>query len=228
MLQVIPANQLSDLFDQFSVPMFAVERPSAEAAFRLVCINRAHAEATGLNPGGLGNKACHDLLPRGEANVVGRHIRSCAETRREVRFRETLSWPKGPQVWDTVLQHVLLDTGADRVVGTGLQISAPDRLGSTATLEDVRFYSALADMQLHNLVALFDAAKDQEIFRRDNEDRTQRLSGACRSALRSVEDIRNVLDRDQSEQSPKQMTGHGREQHVKSGVVRAICDVAAR
>ncbi|WP_298915933.1 hypothetical protein [uncultured Roseobacter sp.] len=188
------ADQLAALFDQFSVPMFAAERSSAQDDFKIICTNEAHAKASGLSTASMRDIEIRELLPQSEAqSVIGKYAQ-CADMHRDLRYFETLTMPKGLQHWDTSLQHVPLGSGGDRVIGTAFQITS-DRYaeGNRITFDNIRFFSSLADMQLQNLVSMFEAARDQGLFTDDSAGRVTRLCGICRTVQRSVEDIKAAV-----------------------------------
>ena len=196
MLDTGSADQLAAIIDQFSVPMFAAERASAQSEFKITCINRSHAEATGCTPEAMRDVALHDLLPPGEADIVSRRYAECADTRRDLRYQETLTLPHGVQHWDTSLQHIPLASGGDRVVGVAIKLASEGPVdGAHLTFDNIRFFSSLADMQLQNLLSMFEAARDQGLFSTDSASRVSRLCGICRSVQRSVEDIRETVRR---------------------------------
>ncbi len=194
MLNTSSAEKLAAILDQFSIPMFAVERASDTSDFALVCINRAHAEATGLASEGSQGVALRDLLSPKQANNVAGRYAECARTQSPLRYLETLTLPAGVQQWDTTIQPVRLASGADRVIGTAIQIAGDSRSeGTQITFDNIRYFSALADMQLQNLLSMFDAAREQGLFSNDSASRVSRLCGVCRSVQRSVEDIRQTV-----------------------------------
>lgn len=196
MLNTDSADQLAAIFNQFSVPMFAAERASEQSEFKIVCINHAHAKATGCQPDAMRYVAVRDLLPEEEANIVVGRYSECARTEGNIRYLETLTLPEGVQRWDTSIQHVRLASGGDRVIGTALRIAdGHTSEGTQATLDNVRYFSTLADMQLQNLISMFEAARVQGLFNNDNVGRVARLGGICRSVQRSVEDIREAVRR---------------------------------
>ncbi|MCV3270091.1 PAS domain-containing protein [Roseobacter sinensis] len=200
MLNTASAEKLAAILDQFSVPMFAAERASKKGDFQLVCMNRARAEATGFEPGAARGRALRDLLPAHQADIVIGRYAECTRTQSPQRYLETLTLPGGVQTWDTTIQPIRLASGADRVIGTAIQVAdnVPPS-GSQIVYDDIRYFSALADMQLQNLLSMFEAARDQGLFNDDSASRINRLCCVCRSVQRSVEDIRETVRRANSE-----------------------------
>lgn len=225
MLDIDSADQLAAIFDQFSVPMFAAERPRAQNEFKILCVNQAYADVTGFQPGELRNAALHDLLPSCEADTVTGRYAECADTRHNMRYMHTLTLPKGVQQWDTSIQHVPLHCGGDRVIGTGLKVACDlSTEGTRTTFDNIRFFSSLADMQLQNLVSMFEAARDQGLFSTDSVSRITRLCGVCRSVQRSVEDIRETVRRAHPDGLPTQSTTRDTVENFGNSTWRALCE----
>ncbi|MBW4706852.1 hypothetical protein KX928_03530 [Roseobacter sp. YSTF-M11] len=194
MFETQSADQLAALLDHFSVPMFAAERSNGEDFFKIVCTNEAHATATGLLSTSLRDVSIRDILPEPEALNVNGKYSQCADLHSDIRYFETLTMPQGIQHWDTSIQHVPLKSGGDRIIGTAFQVTS-DRYadGNQITFDNIRFFSSLADMQLQNLVSMFEAARDQGLFSDDSAGRVTRLCGICRTVQRSVEDIKEAV-----------------------------------
>lgn len=194
MLDTHSADQLAGLLNQFSVPMFAAERPTGKHGFRYICINQTLSSATGFQPDTICGRDLCDFLPEKVAKIMMGNLTRCADMQQGFRCRETWETPLGWQEWDTTLQHVQLPSGADRVIGTAFQVTqdrSPD--SERATFDNIRFHSSLAEMQLQNLVSLFEATRDQGLFSHDSLNRVTRLCGICRTVQRSVADIRDAV-----------------------------------
>ncbi len=202
MLDTSSAENLAALLDQFSIPMFAAERATADHDFELICINRAHADATGFDPATARGVALRNLLPPNQAEIVIGRYTECTRTQSPQRYLETLTLPGGIQQWDTTIQPVRLPSGGDRVIGTAIQIAGDSPSdGTQMTYDDIRYFSAMADMQLQNLLSMFEAARDQGLFSDDSASRVTQLCCVCRSVQRSVEDIRETVRRARPETS---------------------------
>lgn len=99
---------LERLLNQFSVPMFALDRSGPQGVFRFVCINRG-LEAAGETPSHqIVGRTIHDLLPKVEADIAHTRYVQCATQQSDVRFRDRFTTVGKPVVWDTTLQHVSL------------------------------------------------------------------------------------------------------------------------
>ncbi len=227
MLDTDSADHLAAIFNQFTVPMFAADRPSAQSEFKITCINQAHAEATGFQPEALRNVALRDLLPEGEAaTVIGRYT-ECADGQKNIRYLETLTLPDGVQRWDTSIQHVPLADGGDRVIGTAFKVTGDQYAeGTRMTFDNIRFFSSLADMHLQNLVSMFETARDQGLFHNDSANRVSQLCSVCRSVQRSVEDIRETVRRAHPETAGIDSNAQAMLNDLGSSTLRALYDSA--
>lgn len=224
MLNTTSAEKLAAILDQFSVPMFAAERASHKGDFYIVCINRAHAEATGVKAEAARGVCPRDILPPRQADVVLSRYAECTRTQSPLRYRETLTLPDGVQQWDTTIQPVRLASGGDRVIGTAIQIVSDSASKDTQmTYDNIRYFSALADMQLQNLLSMFDAARDQGLFNDDSASRVSRLCSVCRSVQRSVEDIRETV----REAAPAASTAQTDFHTIGGRTLRALNETAA-
>ncbi|MEP2642567.1 PAS domain-containing protein [Roseobacter sp.] len=224
MLDTSSADKLAAILGQFSVPMFAADRASATSDFKVVCINQAHATASGLEPAALKGVSIRSILPRSEADILIDHYVECAHNRAPLRYLVTLTLPDGIKQWDTTIQHVPLASGGDRVVGTGLPLAIDAaKAGTQMTYDNVRYFSALADMQLQNLVSMFETAHQQGLFNSNSTSRVDQLCGICRTVQRSVEDIRETIRRADPHKPPTRAIKKG---DVGESTLRALCETA--
>ena len=190
------ADQLAALFDQFTIPMFAAERPGVGKDFRILCNNRAHAAATGFHDADLRGACPQDLLPAEEASKMAQRYSECADTRKDLRYLEVLHVPKGFVQWNTSLQYVPLKSGGDRVIGTSFQLdSNADPAQSDNLFDDVKYLTSLADLQLQNLVSIFETAHSGSLFTTESANRVAGLSGICRTVQQAVADIKSTVRR---------------------------------
>ena len=187
-------SDLAQLFDHFSVPMFAAERPASDAEFSLLCINKAHEKASGFRCSDLRGKTLGQLLSAEEALEVNRKYAACADARADLRYRETLSMGKGPQNWDTSLQHIAMPGGRDRVIGTSLLVTHQSvQPSNPAAFDDIQYFSSIADLQLQNLITVFEGATQGGMFTDENTQRVAKLNSICRTVQRAVYDIKDVI-----------------------------------
>ena len=190
------ASQLATLFDHFHVPMFAAQRVRPGAPFVFVCANKAWCDVSGVCPADMRNADPSDLLPRDEAAAVQSRFADCVAAKEDQRYFECLTLPHGLRHWDILLQHAPVRSGIDRVIATAMPVlQDTGAANSRLVFEDIRFFSALADLQLQNLVSMFDAAQKSELFCANSSERVATLSGICRGVQRAVEDIRKTVRR---------------------------------
>ena len=187
-------SALERLLNQFSVPMFALDRSGSNGAFSFVCINRA-LESAGARPANqVIGRSVHDLMPKIEADIAHTRYSQCAEQRADLRFRDRFTTAGKPVVWDTTLQHVVLKDGGDRVVGTSIRMTEEDcQVQKDPALDDIQYFSSMADLQLRNLITTFEIFRNRELFSIRNEQHIDKLAGMCRTVQRAVEDIKKVV-----------------------------------
>ncbi len=203
MQDTVSTGALSQLLDQFSVPMFAVERSGPFATFRFVSMNKSMAAAAGRTAVSSIGRSMFDLLDVAEAEVANNRLLECALTRNVLRYRERFTTSGTKSIWDTTLQFVPLSGAGERVLGTSILLSSEDTATpEVTTLEDINYISTMADFQLQNLVSLFETYRSQELFRPEAAPRIAKLGGMCRSIQRAVIDIKKIADRAQRMQQP--------------------------
>ena len=190
------ASQLATLFDNFNVPMFAAQRARPDAPFSFMCGNSAWCAVSGLRAADMQGAEPADFLPEEEATAVQARFAGCAATSEDQRYFQSLTLPNGELHWDILLQHAPMRSKADRVVATAMPV-LQDTAADTSRLvfDDIRFFSALADLQLQNLVSMFDAAQKSDLFCANSSERVATLSGICRGVQRAVEDIQDTVRR---------------------------------
>lgn len=111
-------RHLRKTLNSFPIPMFAVERPAPADAFRILCINTAHANESGLDSTGIEGLRPLDLLPPDEAEAVESRYAFCAKRREVIQYDETLHFNDVPSRWRTILHPVRLSGRAQRVIAT--------------------------------------------------------------------------------------------------------------
>ena len=206
MFDTLPNAELQALMDQFSVPMFAVGRKSPEDTFRIVCINRAFEEAGQHGRDDMIGLQLDALLPSAEAHEVIRNFDSFARTRRNVRFVEKLTTGSDGAEWDTTLQFSTTPEGYDRLIGTALPVlQGRSSLSDRMAFEDIRYYAAMADLHIQNLLTACDlpAASEAEMHR--TEMRVPNLHSICRSVQRTVADIKETVRKAQKRHEAHQL-----------------------
>ncbi|NNK16964.1 MAG: PAS domain-containing protein [Sulfitobacter sp.] len=84
MLNTLSIAQLDELLDQFSVPMFAIERRGPDHDFRITCMNRALEELAGQMRQDLLGKPVLELAAAAEEMLE--FYQRCVTTRQTIRF----------------------------------------------------------------------------------------------------------------------------------------------
>lgn len=201
MFSIQTAEKLAAIFDEFHTPIFAAERISPSAPFRMLAANKAYHRVTGFDGAMLRRSRIHDLFSRDQAQATLRRYQACVDGKTNIRYFEKLTGLHGTIQFDTSLQHVPLKGGADRVIGISLRV--PDDLqnpGTQMVFDDIRFFAALADIQLQNLVSVFDLTQHHDLFCEDSDARVAQLAGICRGIQQAITDIRETLhERDKTE-----------------------------
>ena len=126
--------------------MFAAQRPSRADAFRLLCINRAHEDESGLANIDIQGLRPLDILPPDEAEAVESRYALCVRKREVIQYDETLHLRERPSRWRTILHPVRMKSGQERVIGTsfplGPEASEPVgvlELGAALAVERSKF-----------------------------------------------------------------------------------------
>jgi PAS domain S-box-containing protein len=168
--------ELQTVLDQFSIPMFVLDRMSPDYPFHIVCMNKALEQLSQRPRAQVVGKSIYDLLPSDEAEEASRNYIRCARLRRDVRFSEVFTSDGARYEWDTTLQSVQTRGGHDRIVGTTQRIER-----HMPRLSD---QFALAD---NDLVTL----------------RNTQLMAVCRSVQRAMGDVKQTVRQAQARQTPQ-------------------------
>ncbi len=195
MFQKSSPDDLLALFNQFRFPVFAAERPARGAPFRILCVNNTFETAVGPDAATEDGICWADVSAGGAASVRSRCM-ACADARADIRFKQILPTPDGSRLWDVSLQHVPMPGSGDRVIGVAFRIRSNVQAEKHRKMrDDIRFFSSLADLQVQNLVSMFETAQQSDLFCTDNAGRVDRLIGICRGVQQAVGDIRKALAR---------------------------------
>ena len=76
-------------------------------------------------------------------------------------------------------------------------------------LDDIQYFSSMADLQLQNLISTFEIFRDRELFSIQNEQHIDKLAGMCRTVQRAVEDIKKVVRSSNVQLNPSKPPAHG-------------------
>lgn len=237
MFNILSTPELQNLLDLFSIPMFALDRTSPAGPFQIVCMNGALETLSQQPRSKILGKSIYDLLPHDEAEEASRNYIQCARTGLDVRFSEVFTESGNRHRWDTTLQSVRTREGHDRVVGTTMRIERHlPRLSDQYALEEVKYYSTIADLHLQNMTTLCDllANRSSAPPQADDDLRNAQLMAVCRSVQRAVNDVRHTVRQAQARHAPplatQQETPHPQKsnlfQNVASGTVSAMVAIA--
>lgn len=217
---------------QFPVPMFAVERSSPEDDFRFLHRNQELQNIDQPDAGEMTGQSAFDIWPLAEARRLQARFEECCDARGTIRFRDVRTTAGHEVIWDTTLQYFENKYGADRLVGTTVALTATP-VAKDRAFEDIRYMSAVADMQLQNLINLFESFRNDNLFSIQNEQRVSNVSRLCRTVQAAVSDITRIVrnaDTDRPGQ-PKQDALPPRacsETPLGSDTLKALRDTATR
>lgn len=196
MLHTENTSDIQAMFDAFQTPMFMAERENPDASFEIICINTAHCSTSGLDRNNACGAPLQEILPASEAQQVEARWRTCAETRAPQRCLESMTLPHGVIHWDTALQHIAMPSGSDRVIGISFQLQqleTSDRHQST--FEDINYFSTLADLQVQNLVSVFENVQREGLFCDHSRARVEHLASICRSVQQALKNVQDTARR---------------------------------
>jgi len=213
--------------------MFAVERSDPAAAFRFVFLNDALEGAAPCNRWDIIGKTLAEVMPSDEGDAAARRFKHCIDTREVVRFADTFAFSPEHGLWDTTLQSAVLPDGRERVVATSIQQRTPAQPPKeTVVLEDIQYFSSMADFQIQNLITMFETYQAKELFEDEAEQRIAKLSGMCRTVQRAVSDIKKSVRNAQCTHIPidaeplARPVFHRHTTMTRCGTLKALTDVS--
>lgn len=138
--------------DCIPVAMFAAERPSLSDAFRLLCINRAHEDESGLSNVDVSGLRAADILPPNEAEAVESRYDFCVRQHKVIQYREVLHLSGQTSHWRTILHPVDMPGTTQRIIGTAFALSPDGRFPAAlpvieAAMASLRSSPALASFR---------------------------------------------------------------------------------
>ena len=234
MYETLNTAGLAQVLNQFSAPMFALERISPDAPFLFIAVNDA-MEVSGefVREDVLGKKFGTVLGTRDAAMIEHKYTR-CLAQRTILRFSDRLAFLPDHGVWDTTLQPACLTNGHERVIATCVQEAVVQkRFPNTVSLDNIEYLSAIADFQLQNLISMFEHLPAQTLLATQAEHRIEKLSGMCRSVQRAVADINRTAQKAQlgpcAQDIPPQarLAPQRQEMFQRCGTLRAIKEVSS-
>lgn len=192
MFNKLSTAKLERLLDQFSVPMFAIERRAADAEFRITCLNTALEDLAGLPRRDMLGRSIVEMAAAAEETME--YYQRCVTTRQTIRFSFLFTREQRRMCWDKTLQYARSPEGHDRIIATAIKVSFhTPLLQDQLAFEDVRYFSSIADLQLENLSSAFGSATEQARVTPFDEERLMRLHAVCRTIQSTVADIKQVV-----------------------------------
>lgn len=192
MFNTLSTAELERLLDHFSVPMFAIERQTPDAEFRITCLNSALEDLAGLPRADM--LGCSIIEMAAAAEETMEYYQRCVTTRQTIRFSFLFTREQRRMCWNKTLQYARSPEGHDRIIATAIKVSheAP-MLQDQLAFEDVRYFSSIADLQLENLSSAFTSATERARVTPIDEERIMRLHAVCRTIQSTVADIKRVV-----------------------------------
>lgn len=192
MFDTLSIAQLERLLEQFSVPMFVIEREAGGAEFRITCMNSALEELAGQSRAELLGRSIIEIAAAADETME--HYHRCVTTRQTIRFAFLFTTEQREMQWDKILQYARSPEGHDRVIATAIRMSNESPLlQDRLAFEDVRYFSSIADLQLENLSNAFTSATEKARVTPIDEERIMRLHAVCRTIQSTVADIKQVV-----------------------------------
>ncbi|MEW9920611.1 PAS domain S-box protein [Marimonas sp. MJW-29] len=192
MLDTLSIAQLERLLEQFSVPMFVIERRAPDSEFCITCMNSALEELAGHTREDLLGRSTLEIAAAAEDTM--KHYQRCVTTHQTIRFAFLFTNQQKEMQWDKILQYSRSPEGHDRVIVTAIKMSHDTPLlQDQIAFEDVRYFSSIADLQLENLSNAFASATEKARVTPIDEERIMRLHAVCRTIQSTVADIKQVV-----------------------------------
>ena len=182
------AASLQLQIDLIAVPVFVADKRSGDD-FRIVVINTAHADLTGLDKTAVQGRTPLEILgDREAAQEVVDHYAACIEADGPISYRQTLPFQGEMMTFDTTLQKIPMPRqGVVRIVGTSLKLDERPKVEG-----DIQFYITLARNSLTTIEMLMRAVPDERSLSIPEREATRILS---QKALLSLEDLERTVFR---------------------------------
>lgn len=204
MFDTLSVTQLDTLLNQFSIPMFVIERKTPKAEFRIVGLNHALEQLAGLTRTEMLGRSILGMAAAAKDTME--YYQRCVRTQQTIRFSFTFSKEQQQFYWHKTLQYARSPEGYDRVIATAVIVPDHQRdFQDRVTFDDLHYFSSIADLQLENLNSAFDSATAECHLRPIDESRIMRLHATCRTVQRTVNDIKHIVRRAQLRHAPADM-----------------------
>lgn len=199
MFDMLSITELDQLLEQFSVPMFVIERRSAGHDFHMVGLNSALEELAEQPRSSLVGRSISKIAPIGLPDDARQRYMECVTSKKTVRFAYVFVHEDREVRWEATLQYAQSPEAHDRVIATAIQVPQERALlQDRLAFEDVRYYSTIADLQLENLNNAFSSVSQEAQVTPIDEERIMRLHAVCCTIQRSVADIKDIVKRAQT------------------------------
>ncbi|QDC10350.1 hypothetical protein FHY55_14320 [Oceanicola sp. D3] len=198
MFQQREPGDLKQLLDGFEVPMFAVERRAPDAPWVLLCINTAHANASGMNATEVAGREVTALLPEADADWACARYHECTRSPEPLRYVEKLTIAGQRQEWDTSLQRVRLPDGGERVIGTALVLRPEAATLAQCSLSTIRDQAVEADWHLSRVTVFLEGIATMaaaELSPARLAVQAEGLAATCRNVSSLVSQLRRTAER---------------------------------
>ncbi|WP_373635570.1 hypothetical protein [Yoonia sp. SS1-5] len=180
-------QSLYQTLEAFAVPMFAAERPCPTDPFRMICINSAYTDQSGLTNDIVRAQRTSDFLHPEDAAAVEQRYCECVHNRTATNYAATLVFNDIRTQWNTTLQPVFLPDGTERIIGTAFAI---DRLCETLGMDDAAYFAASAQMQMGKLRHFIDMLEQRADLPADMRDAAFVVGNLTRSIDAILGDLR--------------------------------------
>lgn len=197
MFDTLSTAQLEAILNQFSMPMFVIERKDPRAEFRVVGLNTPMEQLAGLMREDILGQSVIEMTTASNSTMehctTPRQKISCSNEPPKLYWHKTLQYSRSPE-------------GYDRVVATAMIV--PDHLPDLQdqiAFEDLHYFASIADLQLENLNSAFGSAALDWQVRPIDEERVMRLHATCRSIQTTVSEIKQIVQRTLLRHAPADM-----------------------
>jgi len=190
MYDMLSRADLAQHLNQSPTPMYALERTKNAAPFRFIVLNTAMERAALCRQSDVIGKTLSEVLPADESIAAQCRVSHCMDTLVVTQFTDRFTITAQPFAWDTTLHPIRLVDGRQRIVASAIRKDNPTAAQpETVALEDIKYFSSIADFQIQNLISLFETYDANDLLRAETEQRIAKLSGMCRSVQVTVSEI---------------------------------------
>ena len=132
------ASEYETVFNGTQDCIFLI-RVTDDGKFRFIRNNLAHENATGLTTEMLHDKTPEELLGEEAGSVVSAHYQRCLDNFGPIIYEETLNFPTGEKIWETLLTPVIRDGMITHIVGSSRDITNQKQIEMELRLSEERY-----------------------------------------------------------------------------------------